>query len=103
MRPWWARPWGPPVATTMIRVYRAYRLEDGTVRYETQRDPALGPVSPRDYPWRRGRDPEVGDVLLDLPDHERRRVVVVERHWIGDHLDVIAQSWSLDDPVPGRL
>lgn len=97
MKPRWARPWRPVTPTTIIRVYRAYRLESGELRCEVQRDPDRGPVSPRDYAWRHARDPEVGDLLIDLPGHEHRRVVVVERYWQGDHLHVLAHSLSLDE------
>jgi len=84
---------------TLIRVYRAFRREDGTVRIIVSRDPANGAVSPIDYRWWH-REPQVGDTV-DLPGHEGRTVTIKERHWHGDdgalHLTAISISTQQPD------
>lgn len=97
MKPWWARR-RSPVPLTLIRVYRAFRLDDQTIRCVVSRDPANGDVSPIDYRWRHdGRNLQVGDAI-DLPDHAGRLVTIVRRDWRDDEFHLTAHSISLYNP-----
>jgi hypothetical protein len=73
---------------TLVRVYRAYYLASGEIRYVVNRDPAAGPVSPTDHRWLYDRDPAVGDTF-DLTGHDGRTVTVVARDWHSD----VGQRW----------
>lgn len=101
MKPWYVRRWQSPAPLTLVRVYRAYYLASGEIRYVVNRDPAAGPVSPTDHRWLYDRDPAVGDTF-DLTGHDGRTVTVVARDWHSDvgrrWLQVRAVSVDIHNP-----